>query len=178
MHTPHRTGANSLLMKVKIKEYFLFSKWILYFKHALVFCAQRSCIYYEFHVMLANADQGSPAVSLVSGHNLKHRRQFYIISLRFSDVSVLFFCYCHHIQSPHEKLPHPVNPADVRADLREDGGLLWDVAALTRTKTHHPVGFPGTISCLAVQRSTRVSLQPSESTSAANVTAFSQTGPE
>lgn len=40
--------------------------------------------------MLVNADQGSPAVSLVSGHNLKSRRQFYIISLRFSDVSVLF----------------------------------------------------------------------------------------
>lgn len=40
--------------------------------------------------MLANADQGSPAVSLVSGHNLKRRRHFCIISFRFSDVSVLF----------------------------------------------------------------------------------------
>lgn len=40
--------------------------------------------------MLLNTDQGSPAVSLVSGHNLKRRRQFYIISLRFSEVSVLF----------------------------------------------------------------------------------------
>lgn len=101
LHT--ELGANSLLMKVKIKEYFLFSKWILYFKHALVFCAQRSCIYYEFHVMLANAAQGSPAVSLVSGHNLKHRRQFYIISLRFSDVSVLFSVIVitsnHHMKS-------------------------------------------------------------------------------
>lgn len=37
--------------------------------------------------MLVNADQGSPAVSSVSGHNLKCRRHFYII--RFSDVSVL-----------------------------------------------------------------------------------------
>lgn len=45
----------------------------------------------------------------------------------------------------------------------EDGGFLWDVAALTRTKAHHTVDLPGTISHWAIQRSPRVSLQSPQS---------------
>lgn len=57
-----------------------------------------------------------------------------------------------------ENVAHCVHPADVGADLCEDGGLLEDVAALTRTKTHHTVNIPGAVSVLAIQRATRVPL--------------------
>lgn len=57
-----------------------------------------------------------------------------------------------------ENVAHCVHPADVGADLSEDGGLLEDIAALTRTKTHHTVNIPGAVHVLAVQRATGVSL--------------------
>lgn len=57
-----------------------------------------------------------------------------------------------------ESVAHCVHPADVGADLCEDSRLLEDVAALTRTKTHHTANIPGAVSVLAIQRATRVSL--------------------
>lgn len=47
-------------------------------------------------------------------------------------------------------MSHSVHPVDVGADLCEDGGLLEDVAALTRTKAHHTMDVPGAISVLAI----------------------------
>lgn len=41
----------------------------------------------------------------------------------------------------------------------EDGGLLEDVAALTRTKAHHAVDVPGAVRVLAVQGAAGVSLR-------------------
>lgn len=67
------------------------------------------------------------------------------------------------IKYPRQNVPHRVNPADVWANLCEDGGFLRDVAALTRTKAHHTVDLPGTINRLAIQRSPRVSLQSPQS---------------
>lgn len=51
-----------------------------------------------------------------------------------------------------------VYPVHVGADLREDGGLLGVIAAEPGAKADDPVNLPGSITVLAVQWATRITL--------------------
>ena len=59
-------------------------------------------------------------------------------------------------------MTHAVDPVYVGADLGEDGGLLGDVAPLSRSEADHTVNRPGAIRVLAVQGAARVSLTTTE----------------
>lgn len=51
-----------------------------------------------------------------------------------------------------------VDPADVGADLGEDCWLLGIIAAQARAKAYNTINCPDTISILAVQGATRITL--------------------
>lgn len=57
------------------------------------------------------------------------------------------------------KRPYIVDPGNIGRYTGKHRGLLVIVAAKTGAKTYNALNFPGTISSLAVQWATRVTLQ-------------------